>query len=119
MHPIELGWWFNFTIALFGVLFVAVVGLIFGVLFVAVVGIVVVSSFIRFSFLLVFGFPTVAERLYSTMPSQYRPPTGRSTWSNFGVCGSSKGFGRSAMVEMQRGRRAGYNSPIFGLIDGL
>ena len=25
---IELGWWFHFTIALFGVLFVAVVGLV-------------------------------------------------------------------------------------------
>ena len=100
MHPIELGWWFNFTIALFGVLFVAVVGLIFGVLFVAVIGLVVVSSFIRFSFLLVFGFPTVTERLYSTTLSQYGPPTRRSTRSSFGICGSYKGFGRSAMVGM-------------------
>ena len=71
MHPIELGWWFNFTIALFGVLFVAVVGLIFGVLFVAVIGLVAVSLFIRFSFPLVSGFPLVDERLYLTTPSQY------------------------------------------------
>ena len=78
-----------------------------------------VSSFIRFSFLLDSGFPTVAEWRDSTTPSRYCPPTGRSTWANSDVCGSSKGFRRSPMVGMQRGRRAGYNRPIIGPIDGI
>ena len=46
------------------------------------------------------GFPTVAERLNSTMPSRYCPPTGRGTWSNSFVHGSSKGFRRSTMEGM-------------------
>ena len=78
-----------------------------------------VSSLIRLSFLLSSGFPTVAEWLDSTTPSRCCPPTGRSTWANSDVCGSSKGFQRSPMVGMQRGRRAGYNSPIIGPIDGI
>ena len=37
----------------------------------------------------------------------------------FFVCGSSKGFRRSPVVETQRGQRAGSSSPTLGPIDGI